>query len=253
MIILAWVIGVYLCVKNAEKHGIQSEVSLNAMLFAFIFGIIGARIYHLVQNYRFFLEHPDKIIAMWEGGFASIGGFGGGSMAAIIYLKKKNISIRRFADCCAPAMAFSIFLARIGCFLNGCCFGKLSTRAWAVRFPRGSGPYIQHLAQGYITISDQLSLPVHPTQLYYSFAGLLLFVFLIVVPKNKLVEGQLFLSFVLLYSISCFIIEFYRADVVRGFGGFLTLGQVLNIFISIVALALSIFFIRKQRVGGRKL
>jgi prolipoprotein diacylglyceryltransferase len=75
------------------------------------------------------------IIRIWEGGMMFFGGFIGGFLAGMIYLKKQKISVLQVADIAAPAIAIGVFFTRIGCFLNGCCFGTPSTLPWAIKFP----------------------------------------------------------------------------------------------------------------------
>jgi phosphatidylglycerol:prolipoprotein diacylglycerol transferase len=153
----------------------------------------------------------------------------------MLYLNKVRISVWKFADCCAPSIALGIFLTRIGCFMNGCCFGKVSDFPWTVQFPHGSGPYIQQLMNGQISGMENLSLPIHPTQIYHSIAGFVLFLLLTNHQKYKRVDGQLFLIFAALYSLSRFLVEFYRGDVTRGFVGFLSLPQIFSLVVVVFA------------------
>jgi len=100
MFILACLIGIYLCVKAAEKKEIPIPISLNVLFVAFIFTILGARLHYIVQHYQFFLIFPVEIFKLWKGGFSSFGGMIVGSISVLIYLRKERISIWKFADCC---------------------------------------------------------------------------------------------------------------------------------------------------------
>lgn len=246
MLVVSCLVGIYLCVKAAEGQGISAQTSLNALLLAFILAIVGARLYYCFQHLSFFIAHPAEVFALWKGGFASYGGFIGGALAAMLYLKKARISIWKFADCCAPSIAIGVFLTRIGCFMNGCCFGKVSHLPWAVRFPHGSGPYIQQLLNGQISGRENLSLPIHPTQIYHSITGLALFLLLMNLRKHKTFDGQLFLVFTTLYSLSRFLIEFYRGDITRGSVGILSLPQLFSLIIAAIAGYFLILKIRKK-------
>lgn len=246
MLALSCLVGIYLCVKAAEKQGVPAQNALNALLLAFIFAIVGARLYYCFQHLSFFVAHPAEVFALWKGGFASYGGFIGGVLAAMLYLKKVRIPIWVFADCCAPSIALGVFLTRIGCFMNGCCFGKVSNLPWAVRFPHGSGPHIQQLLNGQISGAQNLSLPIHPTQIYHSITGFILFLLIIHLRKNKKVDGQLFLMFAALYSLSRFLIEFYRGDITRGFVGILSLPQLFSLIMAAIAGYFLIMKIRKK-------
>lgn len=128
------------------------------------------------------------------------GGFIGGFLAAVFYLQKEKIPILHVADLIAPAIALGQFFTRIGCFLNGCCFGLPSTLPWAIKFPA-------HCAAGASPVGDQ---PLHPTQLYSSLFGLLLFFFL----KNILFKphrrGEVFALYLIFSGGFRFGIDFIR-------------------------------------------
>ena len=217
------------------------------MLFAFIFGIAGARIYFIIQHSQFFIVKPLEIFTLWKGGFSSFGAIIGSSIGAVFYLKKAKINIWKFADCCAPSIAIGIFFTRIGCFMNGCCFGKLSDLPWSVRFPQGSGPFMFQLYYGKILPTEILSLPVHPVQLYESLVGILLFIVLIYFSKRKKADGQLFLGFLILYSVSRFFIEFYREDFNKNSVGVLSYIQVFSLFIALTGIVGYYLLIRKEK------
>jgi phosphatidylglycerol:prolipoprotein diacylglycerol transferase len=246
MFILACLIGTYLSVKAAEKKGIPIAVSLNVIFIAFIFTILGARLYFIVQYYQFFLTFPSEIFKLWKGGFSSYGGMIGGSLSVLIYLWKKKIPVWKFADCCAIPFALGVFLTRIGCFMNGCCFGKISNIPWAISFPRGSAPYMIQISSGQISPNDTTSLPVHPTQLYYSFGGLIILFVLLTFQKKMTNDGHLFLLFITLYSVSRFIIEFYRWDLNIDLAGILSYIQFFSIAIAI-ALWISYYLFANMR------
>lgn len=232
MFVLSCVLGTYLCVKTAAQKGIHVNKSLNALFFTYVFAMVGARSYFLIQHYDFFFLNPQEILAMWKGGFASYGGFLGGALGAIFYLKKARISIWRFADCLAPSIALGIFITRIGCFLNGCCFGKVSQIPWAVRFPAGSGPYELHQFNRLISTWEVLSLPVHPTQLYHALIGFILFLYILIVRNVKEADGRAFWRVTFLYSIIYFTIEFFRGDIAGEFVSVLTQGQIFSIIVA---------------------
>jgi phosphatidylglycerol:prolipoprotein diacylglycerol transferase len=235
MLVLACLAGTYLCVKAAEKEGIPTHKSLNTLLIAFISAVVGARLYYVGQYYGFFISHPFETLALWKGGFASYGGFIAGTVGAVFYLKGARIPFWKFADCCAPSIALGVFLTRIGCFLTGCCFGKVSDLPWAVRFPRGSGPYVAQLLKGEIAATEVLSLPVHPTQIYHALTGFVLFFLLINFRRHKTADGQLCLGLAVSYSMARFFIEFFRGDAIRGIVGAFSLPQIFSIILAVVA------------------
>lgn len=244
---ISCLLGIYLSVKTAERHGIPIQNALNALLCVVVFGIVGARAYYCFQHFSFFYSYPWEVLALWKGGLASYGGFAGGALAGMAYLRRAKISIATFADCCVPFVAMGISLTRIGCFFNGCCFGRVSDIPWAVRFPKGSGPYIQQLLNGQLTGGENLSLPVHPAQIYDSLAALGLFLLLMAARRHTAWDGRLSLGFAAMYALSRFGIELYRGDISRGFAGVLSLPQVLSLIAFISA---GLFLVLKLRKRG---
>ena len=249
MFVFSCLIGTYVCVKACEKEGIKTSTALNTLLVTFLFGLIGARFLHVIMHYRFYLNYPFEIVALWKGGFVSYGGLFGAASAAIVYLRINRISIRKFADCCTQSIALGIFLTRIGCFMNGCCFGKVCNLPWALRFPEQSPPYIFQLYNGQLPVTAKLSLPVHPTQLYYSLSGLLLLFAVMLLKKYIKTDGYLFLGFFVLYSIARFIVEFYRAEHIRSVFNYLSPQQIFSVATVLAILLLFLFSRTSLRVN----
>lgn len=158
-----------LFVKKAARRFNVSPVIIENLAFYLMFGVvIGGRVLYVMFHWHQYENDILGIIRFWEGGMMFFGGFLGGLLAGVLYLKKEKVSISLISDIIAPAIALGQFFTRIGCFLNGCCFGKPSTVPWAVQFP-------DECVAGASAVGE---LPLHPTQLYSSFFGLALFFFL---------------------------------------------------------------------------
>jgi phosphatidylglycerol:prolipoprotein diacylglycerol transferase len=138
-----------------------------------------------------------------------------------------------------PALALGLFLTRIGCFLGGCDFGQPWDGAWAVRFPVGSPAWLQHAQLGVLPPDAARSLPVHPTQLYESAAGLVLLGLVLAVRRVRRRPGQAFASFVAGYSVVRYVIETLRADADRGTVGALSTSQFIAVATLFSAAALA--------------
>jgi phosphatidylglycerol:prolipoprotein diacylglycerol transferase len=207
MLAIALAVGLGLAVLRAKKEKINPDLIFNLSFIVFITGIIGARIFYVMENLNYYLENPKEIIMLPRGGLSWFGGLILGIVFGIVYLKKRNVSVYKVFDLIAPFVALSQAIGRIGCLLNGCCFGKVSE----------SGIYF----------------PVHnavliPTQIYSSLALIFIFVFLRFLQDRPHRVGQIFFIYLLLYSLKRFIMEFWRADNPVIFGG-LTLFHFLSI------------------------
>ena len=146
------------------------------------------------------------------GGFMGIGAMIGGLLGALIVSKFNRKEVFKLTDFFAVALGLGLFLGRLGCFLAGCCYGKVSRVPWSMAFPRGSPVCLHQQAEGLISVYNPLSLPVHPTQLYESLFGLVLFVVLWKLYRKRAYENRLIFLFLIPYSGFRFIIDFFRED-----------------------------------------
>ena len=206
MLALAFIVGLFLAIKKAEKKGIDSNIIVNLAFIVMISAIIGSRLFYVLFHleefkgrwvYTFLPIQPDGSIGL--GGLIFLGGFLGALLSGGIYLYKKKISFLKVVDSVAPSLAIGLFFGRIGCFLNGCCFGKACDLPWAVTFP-------PHSPAGY----QMGNIAIHPTQLYSSAYGLLIFIILMLLDKKVHYDGFLFGVFLVLYGVSRFTVDFYR-------------------------------------------
>ena len=192
------------------------------LLFYLIIGtVIGARIFEIMlYNPAYYLKNPLETIAIWHGGLSFHGGLVGAAIAGYLYSKKKKINFYDIADIVVIPLAFGLFLGRIANFINGELVGRITDLPWCVKFKNYEGCR-------------------HPSQLYESFKNLVIFSVLWFIKDKQLKKGLMFWSFVLMYSVLRFFVEFFRApDPQIGFILGLTMGQWLNI----VMFAIGIYF-----------
>lgn len=209
-------------VRNKKLKFKEEEV--DHLLFYLLIGVIaGARLFYvLFYNLVFFLENPVEIFMVWHGGLSFHGGLVGAVVAILIFCKKKKVDFYDIVDVMVFPVALALMLGRIGNFLNGELFGRVTDVSWCVKFKDVAGCR-------------------HPSQLYESFKNLVIFGVLWFVKDKKingkkLPKGALFWLFVVLYSLFRFIVEFFRQpDIQLGFVlGSLTMGQVLSAVIFVI-------------------
>ena len=199
-------------------------------IWIFIGGIAGAKIYWVFQYggwddlryLQFFLT----------GGLVFFGGLIGGIIAGIAYLKYAKTPVIPAADMVAPFLAFAHGIGRIGCFLNGCCWGRLCSEGllWGVSFPRASyGPFREQVRKGLIDGAADFSLPIHPVQLYETLGLFVLFVVLMIIYKKHKHTGVVSLSYVTLYGLLRLTTEGFRGESVRSVFGWLTVSQTIGL------------------------
>jgi len=125
MLALAVLICSFLLVGDAHKSKIKPEIIFDLAFWAIVGGITGGRLFYVVLNYPFFVANPHEIIMIQKGGLAWQGGLAFGGLTTVLFIRKKNLFLPAMLDLIAPYLALGQAIGRIGCFLNGCCFGKI--------------------------------------------------------------------------------------------------------------------------------
>jgi len=206
MLALSFIIGVYLAVREGQKRGISGDDIINLGLVIIVSSIFGARLFYVLFHlnefrgrwiYTFWPVQEDGTVGL--GGLILLGGFLTAFLASVVLIYKKKLDFWKLADSVAPSVALGVFLTRIGCFLNGCCFGKACSLPWAVSFPPNSPAG---------TVMG--NTPIHPTQLYSSLYGLIIFLILILLNRKQRFDGMLMGTFFVLYGIARFTVDFFR-------------------------------------------
>ena len=182
---LSFFIGLALIAREARILGLHQDRTVNFGFILIIFGVIGARLGFALYHWSDFADRPLDIINPFNSGMyfgiAGLnlqGGFVLALIAGWIYLRRRKLPLAATLDAVVPAVAFGIFLTRIGCYLNGCCFGTPTDSFLGVQFPENS-PAWYAFGEAH----------VHPTQLYSSAYGLLLFVLLLWINRRRYAPG----------------------------------------------------------------
>jgi phosphatidylglycerol:prolipoprotein diacylglycerol transferase len=215
MLTLSVIVGRLIAMSLAERVGINAKLADRCATWTLFGAIAGSRLLYVATNFDQF-DHVLDIFAWWKGGVVAYGGFLGGLAAAMAFCRIHKISLLTWADCVAPSLCVGLAITRIGCFLGGCDFGRVWNGPWAVQFPVGSPAFVEQGLLGQLPTGATSSLPVHPTQLYESLAGLVLLMLVLAVRHRQRVSGQALAAFALGYGVLRYFIEIVRADPDRG-------------------------------------
>jgi len=224
MLVAAFLISSTLASLQAKRENIHPDVIFNLCFIVFIWGIIGARLLYVIENAGYYLNNPLEIIMLQRGGLSWFGGLILGIFCAALYLKKRNLAAYKILDCIVPFVALGQAIGRVGCFLNGCCFGKISK--FGIYFKKYNSILI-------------------PTQIYSALILILIFIILRFLQDKPHKEGKIFFTYLVLYSTKRFFIEFWRADNEIIFLG-LTLFQVISIVVFCLSF-LKLLLMRKSK------
>lgn len=231
---LAFLLSVILIVQQCEKVGVSKQVIFDLGIWAIMGGLVGARFLYVISHWGEFMHRPMEILMIHRGGLAFYGGFLGGLGAAWVFLKRHRLPFLRVADLVIPVIPLAHGIGRIGCFLNGCCYGRPISCAWGINFPLGSLPE-RHFGRDHL---------IHPSQIYEMIALICLYFILLRLDKRKKFEGQTFAFYLLLYPMIRFILEFFRGDNPFVIPGILSIYQMASIFL--FAMGLILFFILRR-------
>jgi phosphatidylglycerol:prolipoprotein diacylglycerol transferase len=272
MLTLSFAIGMWMTWREAPRLGLDRERVLDLDLWMVLWGVIGARLLHVIADGHFheYVDlcvdnfkvkatearvltcftneqcgwdyvcdvarhtcHPPRdclaVLKVWRGGLAFYGGLVFATAFGLHYARKHMLGMWKTADLTAPWIAFGLALTRIGCFLNGCCYGKVSSVPWAVRFPRDS---VLHQVQvdAHLIGPNDATLLVHPTQIYLAALNLLTFFLLyFAIRPRKRFDGQLFAWLLICKGVFRSFVEIWRDDDRGVLFGWLSTSQMLSV------------------------
>jgi len=232
---------------------------------------VGLGTYETQSNGEAFVRHVYEdynwsYFNIRAGGITFYGGFLPAAVVIILLTLHRGYNVWKTADIIMPSAMLGLAFGRIGCFLNGCCWGKICEGGFwsnfAVRFPKieeggeliGSFAFRSHLEQGHVErlVGPQTSLPVVPTQIMSSFFAFALFLFLSWLIRHKRNHGEVLAAGCALYPVGRFIVEFWRADNTPKWFG-LTFSQNMGMGVFVLAVAFFVFLRLKKRAPEEKI
>jgi len=234
MIALGLYAGIQVALRDAARRGLNKDQLMNLALLAAVLGIIGGRLYYVVQNNPgFYLHHPTETIAVWQGGMAFFGAIFGGALAVAIATWRWHLPFWSVLDIGALGLTIGQAIGRIGNIINGDIVGY-KTNGWGFEYtnPNTFGP---------------LNVPVQPASLYELLISLALFLLLWNLRTRIHPEGMLAMIYLVLYSISQFFIFFLRDNIVI-LGG-LKQAQVTSLVVIALTLPVIAYLLRKERLA----
>jgi phosphatidylglycerol---prolipoprotein diacylglyceryl transferase len=218
---IGFVVGLAVAARRARHEGIDPEKITDFGMWLVISGMLGGKLFHIIFFWNDFIaDWRAQGVRSLREGFVFYGGFIVASLTAVLYTRIKRLPLAKLADILAPSVALGHAFGRLGCFFNGCCFGKPCSLPWAVTFPP------PHVMAG---------IPVHPTEIYEVIGNLFIFAGLSAFFRYRRFDGQVFWLYVMSYGVLRFIVEFFRGDYETYYFGVLTIGH----FVAITMIVLS--------------
>ena len=217
LVALGLLAGLWTAGRRAPLSGIHSETVIDLGPWLILGTIVGARALFVISYWRedFAGQPLWQIFNIRGGGLVFYGGLVGASLACILYVRFKKLPLWKIADVLAPSIALGHSIGRIGCLMNGCCYGRACDLPWAIHFPN------DHSTHG---------AGVHPTQIYEAVLNLGLYAALAWLYRRKKFDGQIFALYLLFYAVLRAFVELFRGDyTVYYLNGNVTPAQMLSI------------------------
>lgn len=145
MMVCGFLAALWLARRLADRTGLDQEIMTNAALYGLLVGTLGARIFFVVHHFDQFRDDLAGTVAVWRGGLEFVGGVIPALGVLLLYLHRRRLPVRRYLDIMAVGLMMGLAFGRIGCLLNGCCFGKPTDLPWGIRFPYRSYAYISQV------------------------------------------------------------------------------------------------------------
>ncbi len=216
MLMMAFYTCYYFLNKDLKRLGYDSNLSGDIVFAAAVGGILGSKIYYLIENFDRVIADPTGMIFSGAG-LVFLGGLMGGTLGVTFVINKNNLSWITFADIVAPLLILGYAIGRIGCLLVGDDYGLPTHLPWGIEFPNGLPPSTYSIFQTYypwvnLDNFEPGVLSVHPTPIYETIIGGLIFYYLYQKRTSVAIVGSLFFTYLILAGTERFIVEFLRVN-----------------------------------------
>jgi phosphatidylglycerol:prolipoprotein diacylglycerol transferase len=217
MVVLAVISIIGISWREAKRVGVPEDHIFSLAVWAIISGVVFSRIIHIIDQWEYYMENPSQIL-----NFEGLGVYGaviGIILAVVVYCLVKKLSVWQLGDIIAPGALVGMAIGRIGCTINGCCYGLPTTVPWAVIYanPNSYAP---------------LGIPIHPTQIYHILWNMAAFGVIWSLRKRLKPTGSLFLLYLALYAAGDLLVRFFREGTPFLFG--IQQAQLIGIIILII-------------------
>lgn len=237
----AGVLGVLWMLRNARRARLDIAPVASVVLWSYLAAVIAGIVVPMAIDTAEHLIGSGRFIVHWSG-MTSFWGYLAGFAVVMALTRRHRLELGRFADLTAAPLGGALILCRLGCFLAGCDFGKVTAGPWALRFPAMSPAWHEHVRAGVLPPGRDASLPVHPTQLYEAGVGLAMIAVALLVSRTAWARargGRTFLAVAATYGVGRIGVEMLRGDAGRGLWLGLSSGQLFSLaLLAAVAIAL---------------
>lgn len=238
----AYLLGLQFALVRARARGLDPNRIMDLGIWIIVSALLGAKLLLLIVEWDAYGSSPWELLTLVRSGGVFYGGLIAALVVSIWYLRRHRMPVWSVTDVFAPAVALGHVVGRMGCFFAGCCHGRPTDVPWAVTF---------HSEYAARNVGTPIGIPLHPAQLYEAGAELFILVLLLLTERRgRVFPGRTFWTYMLLYGVSRFVIEFYRGDV-RGMVGALSTSQFVSVLIVPLSIVMLILLARRRSPAPR--
>jgi len=197
---VAFLFGTWLALREARRLHLDEDRVVSVILVALVAGVLGARMLYVLEHVSEFRREWGSVLALWQGGLTLYGGLVAGVFGGLLMARRLGLPIWVTTDALTPSLMIGTAIGRVGCYLNGCCYGRPTRLPWGVSFPPDSFAGL-----------DYGNAKIHPSQLYFSLAGVVLFAVIWLLRKRTGPPGVLFWMSLMLTALVRIPLDFTRA------------------------------------------
>lgn len=234
IILTAMIVGTWLVAREAARKGFKKDDIYESAIWIVFGGLLGARLFHVLDHWQEFTVNPIRMLYIWEGGLAIWGGVAGGLIVGAILARRKGWRFPRLLDAAAPGLVLAQAIGRVACVITGDAMGKPTNGPFGFAYTSPNA------------MVPQLGVYYTPMPVYEIIANLGIFALLWSLRKKNYPDGLLFLVYLTLYSIERFFLAFTSSYQIMAFG--LTQSQI----VALISLAIAIPLIVRTMVQSRR-
>jgi phosphatidylglycerol:prolipoprotein diacylglycerol transferase len=229
LLALAYLAGLQLAVVRARHMGLDGARVMDLGIYLIIAALVGAKLMLVVVDFDYFVGQPGELLSLVRAAGVFYGGLLAAFAVAVLLIRRYRLPLWKTTDVFAPGIALGHIVGRFGCLLAGCCYGRATDLPWGITFTDPAAA---------ANVGTPLGIPLHPTQLYEAGAELVILVALLATERRgRPFPGRTFWSYLLLYAVSRFVIEFFRGDE-RGMLFGLSTSQAVSVVLAPIAVVM---------------
>lgn len=240
LLAIAVLVSLWTIKTRAEGVGMDAARIVDFALWLIIWALLGAKLLLVVVEWRRYVADPAQLIGLFRAGGVFLGGFLAAVLAGIVMLRRYQLAALPTFDVIVPSLALGQAIGRVGCFAAGCCWGRSCDLPWAITYTDPTAA---------ANLGTPLHIAVHPFPAYAAIFNLSLFGVLSWLYRRRPAPGRVFASYLILYGIGRFLLEFTRGDEARGlyFGGLVSTSQIITATMIVLGVAMQWWIGRRGR------